>query len=162
MRIVSVKRKKRLSDFKKEQMLIAPNSEQNFYARIEAETERLEQAQLELRQLQSQLDSARRQLQGEDFTVSEGDVGISGFTTQYDERIKTLQTQLDAYLIRFTDSHPDVIENAQKHLKNLQKMKKAGDYVNPSCCVKICRCVFWLKSKSGLSGTAFKCVEAGK
>ena len=114
---------KRLSDFKKEQMMIAPNSEQNFYARIEAEAERLEQAQLDLRQLQSQLDSARRQLQGEDFTLSDGDVGISGFTTQYDERIKTLQTQLDGFLIRFTDSHPDVIET-RRTLENLQKLKK--------------------------------------
>ncbi len=101
----------RLSEFKKTQMAETQGAEQGFYARIEAEKQRLEEAQLQQRELEGQLASARRQLEGEDPVMFDYNSGApAGFTSQFDERIKTLQSQLDALLIRFTDNHPDVVE----------------------------------------------------
>jgi polysaccharide chain length determinant protein (PEP-CTERM system associated) len=100
----------RLSEFKKTQMAEGPSSEQGFYARIESEKQRLEESQLQQRELEGQLASAKRQLQGEDPLMSDPKTGKAGFTTQFDERITSLQSQLDSLLIRFTDNHPDVIE----------------------------------------------------
>jgi polysaccharide chain length determinant protein (PEP-CTERM system associated) len=114
----------RLSEFKKSQISIGPMSDQGFYSRIDAEKSRLEEAQLHQRELEGQLESARRQLKGEASGFSDSTSNAnSGFTTQYDERIKNLQTQLDALLIRYTDVHPDVIE-VRRLLDSLQNMRK--------------------------------------
>lgn len=109
----------RLSNFKKEQQLIGPASDVGFYSRIEAETNNLEEIRLSLAQLQSQLESARRQLKGE-LPTSEQNHG--GITTQYDERIKLLENQLDSLLIRYTDQHPDVVET-RRLLESLKNMR---------------------------------------
>lgn len=112
---------RRLSDFKKEQLQLTPSGETNFYSRIEAEKERLDEARLVLTQLERQLDSARKQLQGE-ASGATGDSN-SAFTSQYDERIKALQNQLDGLLIRFTENHPDVRET-KRLLASLQQQRK--------------------------------------
>lgn len=114
---------KRLSEFKKEQIAVGPTSDVNFYTRIESEKERLEEARLQLKQTEKQLDSARKQLQGETAESSSSDGAATGFSSQYDERIKALQNQLDALLIRYTDSHPDVRET-KRLLENLQQLRK--------------------------------------
>lgn len=56
----------RLSEFKKSQISMGPISDQGFYSRIDAEKSRLEEAQLHQRELEGQLESARRQLKGEE------------------------------------------------------------------------------------------------
>lgn len=109
----------RLSNFKKEQQLIGPATDVGFYSRIEAENNKLEEVRLSLAQLQSQLDSARRQLKGE---LSSSDQNQAGIATQYDERIKLLENQLDALLIRYTDQHPDVVET-KRLLDSLKNMR---------------------------------------
>lgn len=104
----------RLSDFKKQQMAETQGFEQGFYGRIEAEKTRLEEAELQMRELESQLASARRQLEGEDPVMFDYNSGApAGFTSQYDERIRALQSQLDSLLIRFTENHPDVLETTR-------------------------------------------------
>ncbi len=113
----------RLSDFKKSQIALGAMSDQGFYSRIESEKNRLEEAQLRQRELEGQLESARRQLKGEASAFSDSTSGSNpGFTTQYDERIKALQTQLDGLLIRYTKAHPDVIEVGRliDSLKNMR------------------------------------------
>lgn len=114
---------KRLSEFKKEQLAVGPTSDVNFYSRIEAEKERLEEARLQLQQLEKQLSSARKQLSGETAENASSETMSSGFTSQYDERIKALQNQLDALLIRYTDSHPDVKET-KRLLDSLNQLRR--------------------------------------
>ncbi len=117
-----IEAERRLSEFKKEQIATGPLSDSGFYGRIEAEKERLEEARLQLRELESKLESSRRQLKGENpLTSTTG--GSSALTTVYDERIKLLQNQLDALLIRFTENHPDVAET-KRLLLSLQEMRK--------------------------------------
>jgi len=111
----------RLSNFKKEQQLIGPASDVGFYSRIEAEKNNLDEIRLTLAQLQSQLESARRQLKGE---LSSTDQTHGGIATQYDERIKLLDNQLDALLIRYTDQHPDVVET-RRLLDSLKDLRAA-------------------------------------
>lgn len=116
-----IEAERRLSEFKKEQMAAGPLSDSGFYGRIESEKERLEEARLQLRELESKLESSRRQLKGENpLTSTIG--GNAGLTTIYDERIKLLQNQLDALLIRFTENHPDVSET-KRLLQSLQEMR---------------------------------------
>lgn len=109
----------RLSNFKKEQQLIGPSSDVGFYSRIESEKSNLEEIRLTLAQLQSQLDSAKRQLKGE---LSSTDQNTGGIATQYDERIKAFENQLDALQIRYTDQHPDVAET-RRLLDSLKQMR---------------------------------------
>jgi len=120
-----VQAEQRLSDFKKSQMMAGPASEQGFYARIEAEKQRLEEAQLQMQQLEEQLSSARRQLEGEEPVMFDYSTGTpAGFSSQYDERIRALQNQMDALLIRYTEAHPDVVET-KKMIDTLQELRSA-------------------------------------
>lgn len=115
----------RLSEFKKSEMLTGPSADQGFYGRIEAEKQRLEEAQLQMRELEGQLSSARRQLEGEDPVMFDYSTGApAGFSSQYDERIRSLQNQMDALLIRYTEAHPDVVET-KKLIETLQELRNA-------------------------------------
>ncbi|MGP9801158.1 XrtA system polysaccharide chain length determinant [Rheinheimera sp. NSM] len=102
----------RLSDFKKHRMNMLPGNQSDYYSQISNEKSRLEEAKLALRELETRLSSARSQLAGEEPVF-----GVVPFTgsanrpaTQFDERIKSLQSQLDSLLIRYTEFHPDVLE----------------------------------------------------
>ncbi|MCT6699019.1 XrtA system polysaccharide chain length determinant [Rheinheimera sp. 4Y26] len=115
----------RLSEFKKNELLTGPTADTGFYARIEAEKQRLEEAQLQMRELEGQLSSARRQLEGEDPVMFDYSTGApAGFSSQYDERIRALQNQMDALLIRYTEAHPDVVET-KKLIETLQELRNA-------------------------------------
>ncbi|NRQ41999.1 chain length-determining protein [Rheinheimera sp. YQF-2] len=102
----------RLSDFKKQRMNMLPGNQSDYYSQISSEKSRLEEARLALRELETRLSSAKSQLAGEEPVF-----GVMPFTgsanrpaTQFDERIKNLQSQLDNLLIRYTEFHPDVLE----------------------------------------------------
>lgn len=120
-----IEAEKRLSEFKKEQMSRSIGSEQDYYGRIEAERQRFADAQLQERQLKSQLDNARMQLEGEEPVAFEsGSTAPTGMTSKYDERIRQLEAQLDALLIRFTENHPDVVE-INNMIKQLEEARNA-------------------------------------
>ncbi len=102
----------RLSDFKKNRLNLLPGNENDYYGQINNEKKRLDEARLTLRELETRLESARSQMVGEEPVF-----GVVPFTgsagrpaTQFDDRIRTLQSQLDNLLIRYTEFHPDVLE----------------------------------------------------
>lgn len=103
----------RLSDFKKNRLSLLPGNESDYYGQISSEKKRLEEARLGLREFESRLSSARSQLEGEEPVF-----GVMPFSssssarqpTQFDDRIRRLQSQLDNLLIRYTEFHPDVLE----------------------------------------------------
>lgn len=115
-----IEAEQKLSEFKKSRMNMLPGAETNYYAQLSAEQQRVESAQLELRELETRLQAARGQLSG----INPGDGSSSNITTQFDERIKALQAQLDTALIRFTENHPDVLET-RRLLDNLVKQREA-------------------------------------
>ncbi len=111
---------KRLADFRKENILADIGNEQDFFARIAMERQRLEDAKLNLQELEGQLESAQRQLSGE---VPLQDSSGGAFNSQFDERIKTLQARLDSLLISYTEQHPEVVET-KRSLESLQQQRK--------------------------------------
>ena len=98
----------KLADFKRKHGGAMPGSEHNYYAQLNANREQLEAAELELREAETSLLSAKAQLRGELDTAQPQP------NTLYDERISQLQTRLDDLLLRYTDAHPDVIETRRR------------------------------------------------
>src|SRR5690606_3608062 len=89
-----------------------PGNETDYYSQISNEKKRLEEARLVLRELETRLSSARRQLEGEEpvFGVMPFAGSAGRQPTQFDDRISSLQSKLDDLLIRYTEFHPDVLE----------------------------------------------------
>lgn len=116
----------RLSDFKKNRMAMLPGSESDYYGKISAEKMKLEEANLVLRELETRLASARGQLAGEEpvFGVMPYSGSSNQPATQYDDRIRSLQAQLDSLLIRFTELHPDVQE-VKRLIAQLESQRNA-------------------------------------
>lgn len=111
--------------FKQKYNDILPGSG-GYYAQLKAEKERLEIAQLELKELNTQLASAKAQLASsnqQSGSLSDNIEDSSRVATSYDERIKTLENNLDNLLLRFTDKHPDVVE-AQRLVNSLKDARK--------------------------------------
>ena len=118
-RLIEAERK--LSEFKKNKMFMMPSAESNYYARLSAEKQNLETATLELQQLETRLELARAQL----VPVSQNGASVvpPDFVTPFDERIASLNTNLDNLLIKFTENHPDVVET-QRLLSFLKKQRE--------------------------------------
>ena len=72
----------------------------------------LEATRLQIRQAQQQAETLKGQIssskQNDSFGVTNRDEPV--LSTRYDERIKSLEEELDRLTLRFTDLHPDVIE----------------------------------------------------
>lgn len=104
----------RLADFKINRMDRAPGSSQSYYTQLQRESAQLEQTELRLLEIESQLKAARAQMQGEApiFGLVSPRTGSVQTTlnTKYDGRILTLESKLDELLIRYTENHPDVVK----------------------------------------------------
>ncbi|WP_333608521.1 XrtA system polysaccharide chain length determinant [Arsukibacterium sp.] len=115
----------RLSDFKKNRLNVLPGSERDYYSQMSSEVQRLDSARLELKELETRLASARSQLAGEEpvFGIMPFAGSSGGVATQFDERIRALQGQMDSLLIRFTENHPDVMET-KRLLERLEQQRE--------------------------------------
>lgn len=111
----------KLADFKRENSGYLPGSDRNYYARMEGQKELLDETQLQLNEVKSRLRSARAQLQTEASLLASQKRPVS---TEFDDRIFTLQSRLDDLLFRYTDRHPDVIE-ARRQLEDLKKLQSS-------------------------------------
>lgn len=116
----------RLSDFKKNRLNLLPGNENDYYSQINSEKRKLEEARLVLKELETRLASARSQLVGEEpvFGVMPFAGSAGRPATQFDDRIRSLQSQLDNLLIRFTEFHPDVQET-KRLLAQLEEQRDA-------------------------------------
>lgn len=115
----------KVTSFKQKYNDILPGSG-GYYSQLKEEKNRLEIAELELKELKTQLTSAKQQLADsnqQSGTLSDNIEDSSRVATSYDERIKTIENNLDGLLLRFTDKHPDVVE-AQRLLNNLKDSRK--------------------------------------
>lgn len=123
----------RLADFKRQYSNILP-LQGTFYSTLQTLSNDLEATRLQIKQTEQQVDSLNNQLSR---TKSAGDsFGVTNETesvlrTRYDERIKSLEEQLDSLQLRFTEQHPDVIET-KALLANLEKarQKEIDDFLN--------------------------------
>ena len=101
----------RLANFKRQYNDILPLAG-TYYSSLQGLNDELEATRLQIRQAQQQAETLKGQIssskQNDSFGVTNRDEPV--LSTRYDERIKSLEEELDRLTLRFTDLHPDVIE----------------------------------------------------
>jgi len=114
----------RLAAFKRKYSEILPMSG-SFYSAIGQLREQLDSTQLQIRQARQKIDAMKGQISGAKVADSFGvrNEDSAALQTRYDERIKSLEDQLDTLMLRYTDQHPDVIETKQL-LSNLEDARQ--------------------------------------
>ena len=106
--------------------LLGPDG-RDYFARMNALSEALSAAKLELREAEQSRDALKRELAGEepvflpDASASQG--GPSSIVPEIDARIDALQKNLDELLRRYTEQHPDVV-GTRRVLKELEEERK--------------------------------------
>ncbi len=117
----------RLTDFKQKYSGILPGQSGGYYTNLKAEKTRLAAAELQLKEIETRLVSAKAQLLGEEpvFGLFSNKVqSNSSVTTSYDGRIAQLEEQLDELQLRYTDNHPDV-KQLKGRVDSLNKQRTA-------------------------------------
>lgn len=96
----------RLATFKQANVDVLPGETGDYFSRLQLARANLDQAQLQLRELDNRRAELRRQLEGEDpvFIAS----GSGSINSPLDARIQGLKVQLDGLLTRYTNKHPEI------------------------------------------------------
>jgi polysaccharide chain length determinant protein (PEP-CTERM system associated) len=114
----------RVANFKRKYSDLLP-VQGSFYGNYSRIQQSLEETVLKIKEIEEQISTLDNQIgtkkdQVDGFSVRPSDTQ-SSLTTRYDERIKTLEENLDQLMLRYTELHPDVIE-----AKNLLESLKAS------------------------------------
>lgn len=110
----------RLAEFKRNNMGYLPNQEGSYFGSLKGMQERLQNTKLELRESENRRDTLMQQIEEvtqNNLLASESEQKPQ---TPTQNRIHTLQSQLDVLLLQFTEHHPDVKE-LRAQLKALKK-----------------------------------------
>ena len=114
----------KLTNFKQKNGHLIIGNGTGYYSILKNYSQQLETAQLTLKEKTSQLVSAKAQLAGE-----QPSFGLLNRTTEfkisteYDNRITSLQEGLDQLSLKYTEQHPDVKEIKQR-ISTLQKLQQ--------------------------------------
>ena len=113
----------RLKEFKLRNLGMTPVEGAGFFARMSEATTQLHQAQLLLREAENSRDAYKRGLASEETSAMTGVPISGGNTTEIDTRIDSLKRSLDSMLLKFTESHPDVI-GTKRAIGELEDQKR--------------------------------------
>ncbi|MCA3178847.1 MAG: Wzz/FepE/Etk N-terminal domain-containing protein [Burkholderiaceae bacterium] len=116
-----------LKDFKLKHLAVMPNLAQDYVARSGEAQRELQQARLELRQVENARDALRRQLAEEkpSFTSVEAtEAMVPRGPTETEVRLENARKQLDQALLRYTDEHPDVV-NLRRIIRDMEQQRDA-------------------------------------
>ncbi len=115
----------RLKEFKLKNLTLFGENGKDAVSAIGDLTTKLNQAKLELREIENSRDAVRRQLAGEDPVFLPDTVNSTASISipEIDGRIDVLKKQLDGYLQRFTEEHPDVVAT-RRLVEQLEAQKK--------------------------------------
>lgn len=124
----------RLTDFKQKYSNMLPDQYGGYYNKLNIAKEQLHTIELSLLEAETQLKSARAQLNTAptESNNSQNKIQTSNsIKTSYDERIAELELSLDSLQLRYTDKHPDVAE-AKRRLVHLEKQRtqEIDDYLS--------------------------------
>jgi len=124
----------RLTDFKQKYSNMLPDQYGGYYNKLNIAKEQLQNIELSLKEAQTQLLSAKAQLNTVPSESSNTQNKIQTSTsikTSYDDRINELELVLDSLQLKYTDKHPDVAE-AKRRLTHLEKQRASeiDDYLN--------------------------------
>ncbi len=103
-----VEAEQRIEKFKREHAGMMGNDGKDYYGRREATRVALEQAQLQLQEAKGQRDAYRRQADGSEPLLLFPQGGSAASDPELAQRILSLERNLDALRLRYTDEHPDV------------------------------------------------------
>ena len=120
-----VEAEEKLKEFKRRNVGVMPARGEGYYESMQAAMGALEQAQLELHEVEDRRNEIKRQLEDEELN-SESLIPSSPVATApsaIDGRIQSLQAKMDGLLFQFTDRHPDVIE-IKRIIAQLEKQKQ--------------------------------------
>jgi polysaccharide chain length determinant protein (PEP-CTERM system associated) len=112
----------RVNAFKLKYMGLFPSEGKNFVSQMAALNEQIKDAKLELRVAEQTRDGLKSQLQSEsqERIATGPDNAAPIAVPEFDGRIEALRRQIDESLRRFTEQHPDVVEN-RRLLEQLEK-----------------------------------------
>jgi polysaccharide chain length determinant protein (PEP-CTERM system associated) len=117
----------RLAEFKKTNLGLMPDSQGDYFGRMQQELTELEKVRTSLSVADSRRTEIERQLSGEEPFLFGFDTGESPIVSQgsgdITYRIQDLEKQLDELRLRFTDKHPEVIAT----LEQIEELKKRQD-----------------------------------
>jgi protein tyrosine kinase modulator len=123
----------RLKEFKLKNMDLMGESG-GFVGKIGTVSEQIKQARLDLREAMNSRDALKRQLMGEDSTGQvEAPSSSSISVPELDARIDAQRKNMDGLLLRYTESHPDVVgvrrlisELETQKVKEIEERRKSG------------------------------------
>lgn len=115
----------RLKDFKLRNLAVAETGGKDYFARLNAASEELARARLELRAAEQSRDALKRGLGDEEpVLLPEPSTTAVIAVPELDARIDALRRQLDEQLRRFTDEHPDVV-TTRRLIAQLEEQRRA-------------------------------------
>ncbi len=106
-----VEAENRLKDFKQKNVGMLPSSGKDYYSRMQHAKQRLNEAELALKEAERQKEALQAEIEGEvpSFGLGTKRSMIEEMRTPYDARIESMEKNLDDLLLQFTEKHPDVI-----------------------------------------------------
>jgi polysaccharide chain length determinant protein (PEP-CTERM system associated) len=119
----------RLAEFKKNNVGLMPGSQGDYFQRMQAQQEQLQKLQSALSIYEKRREALGAQLRGEQpFITGTGTGGVGGAAPMASDndtasRIRDTRAKLDDMLLRYTDSHPDVVA-LRDTLAELEKRQK--------------------------------------
>ncbi len=111
----------RLKEFKRKNIGLMPSDAGGYFNRLQAESERLEEARLQLREAINRRDELRLQIQGEAQQNRQRQL-MEEMAALYDSRIASMEARLDDLLLQFTEQHPDVV-TLKESIEELKRQK---------------------------------------
>ena len=128
---------RRLKEFKQRNVGMMPTEGQGYYERLQKLNEQLAGAKLGLSEAEQRAAALQAQLAGEEPTFGLGPppapvtpAAAAMVKTPFDDRVKSLQANIDQLLLKYTDKHPDVIAG-RRLLAELQNKRKAYVKAHP-------------------------------
>jgi polysaccharide chain length determinant protein (PEP-CTERM system associated) len=117
----------RVKEFKLKNMELAGPQGGDFFSSMSQVSQQLREAQLALQEAQQSRDAIKKMIADEKTQSSSAGPGndeplASVATPELDERLRTLNKNLDDLLLRYTESHPDVI-NTRRIIKEVEAQR---------------------------------------
>jgi len=117
----------RLKEFKRKNSGKMPGEGRGYFQQVEVARQQLVVAELQLSEAENLRDELRRQIKGEEpvfgiMPSTSTSNRLNSGPHPLDNRIETLERNLDELLLRFTEKHPDVV-NTKETLKRLEDQR---------------------------------------
>ncbi|MCX7194216.1 MAG: chain length-determining protein [Proteobacteria bacterium] len=113
-----------LKEFQQRNIGIMPRQGSDYTAQMLAVSDSLDQARLELKEAEQARDTLKKQINGDEPSLVTDDALSTISNPELDARIETMNKNLDALRLNYTELHPDVI-STKRLIARLQEMKKA-------------------------------------